>query len=55
MQIQQRTGTQVACLEEIAYRMGYISLEQLRELGRQMSNSDYGKYIQSIADLPIDL
>ena len=43
MQIQQRTGTQVACLEEIAYRMGYITLEQLRARG--LENTDYGAHI----------
>lgn len=53
--VQDRQGLQVACIEEIAYRMGNITLEQLRELGSQMANSDYGKYIQSIADLPIEL
>ena len=45
MQIQQRTGTQVACLEEIAYRMGYITLEQLRARGLELKNTDYGAHI----------
>lgn len=45
MQIQQRTGTQVACLEEIAYRMGYITMEQLRARGLELKNTDYGAHI----------
>lgn len=45
MQIQQRTGTQVACLEEIAYQMGYITLEQLRARGAELKNTDYGAHI----------
>lgn len=45
MQIQQRTGTQVACLEEIAYQMGYITLEQLRTRGAELKNTDYGAHI----------
>ncbi|MDD6245629.1 MAG: glucose-1-phosphate thymidylyltransferase RfbA [Firmicutes bacterium] len=45
MQIQQRTGTQVACLEEIAYRMGYITLEQLRARGLELKKTDYGAHI----------
>lgn len=45
MQIQQKTGTQVACLEEIAYRMGYITREQLYERGKELEKTDYGKHI----------
>ena len=45
MQIQQKTGTQVACLEEIAYRMGYITREQLCARGKELENTDYGKHI----------
>ena len=48
MNIQKKTGRQVACLEEIAYNMGYISLEQLCEIGENMKNTDYGKYILSL-------
>lgn len=45
MEIQQRTGRQVACLEEIAYDMGYIDMEQLVEVGESMKKTAYGQYI----------
>jgi glucose-1-phosphate thymidylyltransferase len=45
MKIQQRTGKQVACLEEIAYDMGYITKEQLLSLGENLKNTSYGEYI----------
>jgi glucose-1-phosphate thymidylyltransferase len=35
----------VACPEEIAYRYGYISAEQLEALGRSMQNNAYGTYL----------
>lgn len=43
--IEQRQGLKVACLEEIAYRMGYIELEQLEELAEPMKESSYGQYL----------
>ena len=46
--LQEKTGRQVACLEEIAYNMGYISREQLHGLGKAMEKTDYGKYILSL-------
>ena len=45
MDIQQSTGRQVACLEEIAYNMGYIDKEQLHEVGESMKKTAYGQYI----------
>ena len=47
--IQQRQGLMISCPEEIAYRMGYISLEQLRELGKAMAGNSYGEYLLGIA------
>ncbi len=47
--IQNRQGTYIACLEEIAWRMGFITTEQLRSLGEEISNSEYGKYILYLA------
>jgi len=35
----------VACLEEIAYRMGWIDLSMLESLGKEMSKNSYGQYI----------
>ena len=43
--IQQRQGLMIACPEEIAYRMDFISEEQLYELGKSLSHNEYGDYI----------
>ncbi|GIW44520.1 MAG: glucose-1-phosphate thymidylyltransferase [Candidatus Binatia bacterium] len=43
--IEERQGLKVACLEEIAFRLGYISEEQLRALAREMADSVYGAYL----------
>ncbi len=48
--IQQRQGLMISCPEEIAYRMGYITKEQLHELGQKLSSNSYGEYILDIAD-----
>ena len=47
--IQKRQGLYVSCIEEIAYRMGYIGAEQLRELARPLIKTEYGRYIDAIA------
>ncbi|KWT63828.1 glucose-1-phosphate thymidylyltransferase [Streptomyces albus subsp. albus] len=49
--IQHRQGVQVACLEEIALRMGYIDAEQCYRLGAGMDNSEYGTYLMEMAQL----
>ena len=46
--IQQRQGLMIACIEEIAYRAGYISREQLEELGNRFAGNSYGQYILDI-------
>ncbi|MBW1861198.1 MAG: glucose-1-phosphate thymidylyltransferase RfbA [Deltaproteobacteria bacterium] len=46
--IEQRQGLKIACLEEIAYRMGYISGEKLKGLALNMKNSSYGDYLLRI-------
>ncbi|KRL04530.1 glucose-1-phosphate thymidylyltransferase RfbA [Liquorilactobacillus oeni] len=43
--IQKRQNLKVACLEEIAYRMGYIGKERLLELAQPMKKNDYGQYL----------
>ena len=48
--IQDRQGLKVACLEEIAYREGYISLEQLVQLGERMKKNGYGEYLLRLAN-----
>lgn len=46
--IEKRQGLKIACLEEIAYKKGYISLSQLRNLQKKLAKSDYGKYLGQI-------
>ena len=48
--IQKRQGLYIACLEEIAYRKGYITKEQLMELAQPMLKTDYGKYMMDIVN-----
>ena len=48
--LQKRQGIQIACLEEIAYRNGYISNNQLRQHGITYSKTGYGKYLLALAD-----
>src|SRR5262244_2967542 len=48
--IEERQGLMVACLEEIAYRMGYISAGDLAELARTMQSSAYGRYLSHILE-----
>ena len=48
--IQKRQGLQVACVEEIAYRLGYIDEEQLAKLAQPLLKSDYGQYLKRIVD-----
>lgn len=48
--VQEMQGFYVACIEEIAWRKGYISTAQLKELGEKLKMTDYGKYIISLAE-----
>lgn len=48
--IQKRQGFYIACIEEIAWRRGYITGEQLRNLGNILRNSDYGQYVLSLSN-----
>lgn len=48
--IEQRQGLKIACLEEIAYRMGYISADQLETLAMKMKESPYGQYLLEILE-----
>lgn len=48
--VQKRQGLYVSCIEEIAYRMGYISREQLVELAKPMLKTEYGQYLQRVAE-----
>lgn len=46
--IEARQGMKVACVEEVAYRMGYIDGDQLRRLARSQAKSGYGAYLEDI-------
>ena len=46
--IQKRQGQYVACIEEIAYRMGFIDREQLLKLAEVYKKSDYGQYLMRL-------
>lgn len=48
--VQTRQGLYVACLEEIAYRKGYITREKLLELAKPLMKTDYGKYLVKISE-----
>jgi len=43
--IEKRQGLKIACIEEIAYRNGYIDAEQLRRLTESFQNNNYGQYL----------
>ena len=49
--IERRQGMKISCIEEIAFRMGYIDKDQLRSLGSKMGNNQYGQYLLKIADI----
>ena len=48
--IEQRQGLKVACLEEIAYRKGYISDQQLKTLAKPLLKNQYGQYLMKLLD-----
>jgi glucose-1-phosphate thymidylyltransferase len=48
--IQKRQGLYIACIEEIAYRMGYIDRTQLKKLAQPLIKTEYGRYIDRLAE-----
>ena len=48
--IEERQGLKVACVEEIAYRMGYISVGELQRLAKRMESSSYGQYLLRVLE-----
>ena len=48
--IQNRQGFRVSCIEEIAWRKGWIDVDQLHRLGEQLGKTEYGKYLMELAD-----
>lgn len=49
--IENRQGTYIACIEEIAYRMGHIDINQLKRLANAYGKSEYGKYLLGCAEV----
>lgn len=47
--IQERQGFYISCIEEIAWRRGFITAEQLCELGKELDKTEYGQYLMSLA------
>lgn len=48
--VQDRQGFYVSCIEEIAYRRGFITAERLREIGESLKMTEYGQYLISVAE-----
>jgi len=48
--IEERQGLKVSCIEEIAFKQGFINREQLISLARPLTKNQYGKYLLKIAD-----
>lgn len=47
--LEKRQGIRISCLEEVAFRMGYIDREQLAVVGKELSSSSYGQYVLELA------
>ena len=48
--LEKRQGMKISCIEEIAFRMGYIDKTQLISLGNEMANNQYGQYLLTISE-----
>ncbi len=48
--IQKRQGLYIACIEEIAYKMGYINSERLLDVANTMKSTEYGNYLRRLVD-----
>ena len=48
--VEERQGLKIGSIEEAAYRMGYISVDQVESLARRMGSSSYGRYLLSLRD-----
>jgi glucose-1-phosphate thymidylyltransferase len=50
--VEQRQGLRIACVEEVAWRMGYIGARQLARLAEPLRKSGYGNYLLRILEEP---
>ncbi len=48
--IEERQGLKIACVEEVAYKMGYISVDEIKNLSRNSMKNSYGQYLMKIAN-----
>ena len=48
--IEERQGLKVACLEEVAYKMGFIDVAHLERAAQRIENSEYGKYLRLVLE-----
>jgi glucose-1-phosphate thymidylyltransferase len=48
--IENRQGLKIGCIEEVAYRMGFISREQLQKLAAEFRRNTYGRYLEALAE-----
>ena len=48
--VQEMQGFYISCLEEIAWRRGFINDNQLKKLGSELKMTDYGKYLLSLVE-----
>ena len=46
--IEERQGLKIGCIEEVAYRMGFIDEEQLRQIAEPLRKSGYGEYLMEV-------
>ena len=46
--LEKRQGIKISCIEEIAYRMGYITAEKLQEIAKPLEKSGYGEYLLNL-------
>ncbi len=51
--VEQRQGLRIGCLEEIAFRKGWIDAAQLRSIADGFSKNEYGQYLRALADRPL--
>jgi glucose-1-phosphate thymidylyltransferase len=48
--IEKRTGIKIGCIEEVAYRQGFINADHLKQIAEPLVKSGYGRYLLSLTD-----